>query len=177
MLLRLILYTWENLSIRSRPCDFNGDKLVGNEKAEITTFKIKKFSGNVIWETGFMKRNLRKMCPRLTRASTTLTHKLEPPYHRVRIFSKQRHLTTDDVEEREKRTEESSSSEGDTSVRRMLIWFPFPVSRGKIQLFVSKCHVGNGKWEVSIMNPHFLLPISHISFSASHNPNFLSIVI
>ena len=41
-------------------CDFNDDKLVGNGKREITIFKIKKFSGNVIWETGFMKRNLRK---------------------------------------------------------------------------------------------------------------------
>ena len=44
-------------------CDFNGDKLVGNGKREITIFKIIKFSGNVIWETGFVKRNLRKMCP------------------------------------------------------------------------------------------------------------------
>lgn len=44
-------------------CDFNGDKLVENGKREITIFKIQKFSGNVIWETGFVKRNLRKMRP------------------------------------------------------------------------------------------------------------------
>ena len=45
-------------------CDFNGDKLVGKGKREITFFKIKKFLGNVIWEKEFVKRNLRKMCPR-----------------------------------------------------------------------------------------------------------------
>ena len=44
-------------------CDFNSDKIVGNGKREITIFKIQNFSGNVIWEVGFVKRNLRKMRP------------------------------------------------------------------------------------------------------------------
>ena len=44
-------------------CDFNGDILVGNGKRKITIFKNKNFSGNVNWGTGFVRRNLRKMCP------------------------------------------------------------------------------------------------------------------
>ena len=65
----------------------------------------------------------------------------------------------------QKRSHSRHRSEGGTSVARILIWIPLPISRGPIQFFLYQ----NSIWEMGCEheNPYFWFPTSHI-------PNLIS---